>query len=178
MRISLISACPYANFIPLEKIMAQFSQIIKTKEGRKKKWEKKIHSFNSVLINFDARLDILNDRMNKTVLPETWQRTWLDGIVFKMSIPVPEVKTGRWIANHDFLHVAGDSSKLLHLLLQLLHAGLVSQALHYVAPIFGLTAKLQHLAFQKTEKKNCLHHIWNRYFTPLISTWTFPLGEG
>lgn len=85
---------------------------------------------------------------------DAWQHTGLDGIVFEVCVPIPEIQTGRRIADHNFLHIAGDSGQLLHLLLQLLHAGLVSQALHYVAPIFGLTAKLQHLACKKKTTTN------------------------
>lgn len=87
------------------------------------------------------------------------QHTGLDGIVFEVCVPIPEIQTGRRIADHNFLQIAGDSGQLLHLLLQLLHAGLVSQALHYVAPIFGLTAKLQHLACKKNNNNKLPSYI-------------------
>lgn len=85
---------------------------------------------------------------------DAWQHTWFDRIVLEMSISISKIKAWGWITNHNFLHVTGDSSELLHLTLQLLHAGLMSQALHYVAPVFGLAAKPQHPAPLPQKCKN------------------------
>lgn len=121
---------------------------------------------------------------------DVWQHTWFDGIVLEVSVSISKIEAGGGITDHNFLHMAGDSSQLLHLALQFLHARLVCQALHYVAPVFGFTAKPQHpvttyhkhqgICCKKISKKAFRKTFYGRHVTKeqkretALNVWSYP----